>query len=163
MIDYIHFWRKKNRSMNTSLDLEITALLHMHQLKSLKISGSLVTKSLHYSGVLVYLKNHSTLQNHKILLSKLKYYGIREKAYDWFSSFIHNRQQFISIDEQNSELNKISHGVSQGTILGPLLFTIFINNLHYAATHSNVRHFADDTNLLFANKSIKIINKYINH
>ena len=92
--------------------------------------------------------------NHKILLSKLKYYGIREKAYDWFSSFIHNRQQFISIDEQNSELNKISHGVSQGTILDPLLFTIFINNLHYAATHSNVRHFADDTNLLFANKSL---------
>ena len=101
--------------------------------------------------------------NHKILLSKLTYYGIREKAYDWFSSFIHNRQQFISIDGQNSELNKISHGVSQSTILGPVLFTIFINNLRYAAIHSNIRHFADDTNLLFANKSLKKINKYINH
>ena len=101
--------------------------------------------------------------NHKILFSKLEYYGIKGKSKHWPGYFTYNRQQFSSIDGQNSGLNLISHGVPQSSVLGPLLFIIFINNLHYAATHSKVRHFADDTNLLFANKSRKKIYKLINH
>ena len=102
--------------------------------------------------------------NHKIRLSKLEYYGIRGKAKDLFYSSIHSRQQFISIDGQNSELNKISHGVPQGSVLvDPLLFIIFISELHYTAIHSKVWYFADDTNLLFANNSPKKTNKYIYH
>ena len=101
--------------------------------------------------------------NHKILFSKLEYYGIKGKSKHWPGYFTYNRQQFSSIDGQNSGLNLISHGVPQSSVLGPLLFIIFINNLHYAATHSKVWHFADDTNLLFANKSRKKIYKLINH
>ena len=108
------------------------------------------------------LKKAFDTVNHKILLSKLEYYGIRRKAKDWFNSFIYNKQQFTSVDGQNSEFNKISHGVPQSSVLGPLLFIIFINNLHYAAIHSKVQQCADDTNLLFANKSLKKINKFIN-
>ena len=67
------------------------------------------------------LKEAFDTANYKFLLSKLECYGIRRKAKDWFSSFIHNRQQFTSIDGQNSDLNKISHRVPQGSILGPLL------------------------------------------
>ena len=114
-------------------------------------------------GVFLDLKKAFDTVNHKILISKLEYYGIRGKEKNWFSSFIENRQQFTSIDGYESAHNTISHGVPQGSVLGPLLFIIFINDLHLAVQHSKVRHFADDTNLLYSNKSLKKINKCINH
>ena len=88
---------------------------------------------------------------------------MRGKVKDWFSSFIHNRQQFTSIYGPNSELNKIFHGVPQSSALGLLLLIIYITDLHYAAIYDKVRHFADDTNLFFGNKSINKINTVINH
>ena len=117
---------------------------------------------LYSCGVFLDLKKVFDTVNHKILLSKLEYYEIRGKAKDWFRSFIHNKQQFPSIDRRNSKLNKISHYASQGSVLGPLLYIIFINDPHYVAIHSKVQHFADDNNLFFANKSLKKINKFIN-
>ena len=56
----------------------------------------------------------------------------------------------------------ISHGVTKRSVLGPLLFLIYINDLNEAISHSLIYHFADDTNILFSNKSFKKINKYIN-
>ena len=114
-------------------------------------------------GVFLDLRKAFDTVNHEILLSKLEYYGIRGKAKNWFKSFINNRQQFTSIDGHESDPNKISHGVPQGSVLGPLLFIIFINDLHLSVKHSKVRHFADDTNLLLSDKSLKKINKHINH
>ena len=118
---------------------------------------------MHSCGVFLDLKKAFDIVNHKNRLSKLEYYGMRGKAKDLLSSFIHSRQQFTSIDGQNSELNKIFHGVPQRSVLGPVLFIILINDLHYTAIHSKVWYFADDTNLLFANKSLKKKNKHINH
>ena len=78
-------------------------------------------------------------------------------------SFLTNRKQYRSINGYDSTPQDITHGVPQGSVLGPLLFILFINDLHTSVKTSNVHYFADDTNLLFINKSLKMINKLINH
>ena len=78
-------------------------------------------------------------------------------------SFLTNRKQYSSINGYDSTPQDITHGVPQGSVLGPLLFILFINDLHTSVKTSNVHYFADDTNLLFINKSLKMINKLINH
>ena len=101
--------------------------------------------------------------NHEILLSKLTHYRIRGQAVDWFQPFVRQRVQYTSISGFDSEPSLVTHGVPQGSVLGPLLFIIFINDLHKSVKHSQILHFADDTNLLYLNKSMKKISKHINH
>ena len=97
--------------------------------------------------------------DHKILLHKLEYYGIRGVCNDWFKSYLSGRKQTVFINDYNSDLMPANCGVPQGSVLRPLLFLIYINNLHKAIQHSNVHLFADDTNLFQANKSVKNLNK----
>ena len=78
-------------------------------------------------------------------------------------SFLTNRKQYTSINGYDSTPQDITHGVPQGSVLGPLLFILFINDLHTSVKTSKVHHFADDTNLLFINKFLERINKLINH
>ena len=97
--------------------------------------------------------------DHQTLIQKLNYYGIRGIANNWLSSYLQNRTQFVSINGFDSNVNAICCGVPQGSILGPLLFLIYINDLHFAIKYCKVHHFADDTNLLNFDNSIKKINK----
>ena len=98
-----------------------------------------------------------------ILAQKLNYYGVRGKANNWFSSYLKNRTQFVTINGFNSELKEINCAVPQGSILGPLLFLIYINDsiFHYSIKFRKVHHFADYTNLINFNISIKVINKQV--
>ena len=120
-------------------------------------------KGLYACGAFLDFKKAFDTVNHDILLSKLAHYRIRGQANNWFHSYLTQRVQFISLNRFNSRLHLISHGVPQGSVLGPLLFIIFINDLHKSIRHSQMLHFADDTNLLYINKSMKRINKHINH
>ena len=112
-------------------------------------------------GIYLDLKKVFDTVNHNILLSKLHHYGIRGKANDWFKSFLVNRNQYTSINDANSTSEKVMYGVPQGSVLGPLLFIIFTNDLHVSIKNSKVHHFSDDSNLLLINESLKQINKLI--
>ena len=83
-------------------------------------------------------------------------------AYSWFQSYLSNRKQFVSINGFESSTLSIKHGVPQGSVLGPLLFLIYIIDLNNAIRYSTAYHFADDTNLLNINSSAKRIQKQVN-
>ena len=87
--------------------------------------------------------------DHDILLYKLNKYGIRGIVLSWIKSYLSNRQQFVSIDKVESSLLNIKCGVPQGSILGPLLFVIYINDIVNSSTVLAFVLFADDTNLYY--------------
>ena len=113
-------------------------------------------------GIFVDLQKGFDTVEHDILLAKLEHYGIRGMTNNWFKSYLFNRKQFVSINGHISNQTSVKYGVPQGSVLGPLLFLIYINELNLAIKFCKVRHFADDTNLLHFSKSVNKLNKYIN-
>ena len=109
------------------------------------------------------LKKAFDTVNHHILLEKMKHYGIKGTENDWFRSYLTERRQYTTIENDCSTLQEIFYGVPQGSVLGPLLFNLYINDLHQVIKHCSVFHYADDTNLLLINKSLKKIVSYVNH
>ena len=114
-------------------------------------------KGLFSCGVFLHFKKAFDTISHPILILKLQYYGVRGISSNWFQSFLTNKKQFTSANDYNSPYQQITHSVPQGSVLGPLLFILFINVLHLSVKDRKVHHFADDTNLLFSNKSLKKI------
>ena len=88
--------------------------------------------------------------------------GIRGVSNDWFKPYLSNRNQYVSINGFDSGLTTINCGVPQGSVPGPLLFLLYINDLNQAMKFCKVCHFADDTNLLCLRNSIKKLNKLVN-
>ena len=82
------------------------------------------------AGVFVDLKKAFDTVDHNILLRKLDYYCIKGIANEWFCSYFKKRKQFVSIENNMSSVKEILTGVPQGSVYGPLLFLIYINDLH---------------------------------
>ena len=85
--------------------------------------------------------------NHSILLSKLKYYGLDNNSLQWFESYLSNRHQYVEIDNVRSGIKPLLTGVPQGSILGPLLFIIYMNDINLVSKKFEAILYADDTSL----------------
>ena len=92
-----------------------------------KISSS-IDKQESSVGLFIDLSKAFNTVDHQILLNKLYHYGIRSIAFNWFSSYLSNRQQYVQYNGVNSSRHCIKCGVPQGSILGPLLFLVYIND-----------------------------------
>ena len=91
--------------------------------------------------------------NHEILLSKLYTLGIRGPAFQWFSSYLDNRKQYVEIGNFQSPMSDISLGIPQGSILGPLLFLIYVNDIQNSCNEM-ILSFADDTTLVVSSEKL---------
>ena len=121
----------------------------------------LENKQTGYCILLDFAKAFDTV-NHKILLKKLEYYGIRGTALKWFTSYLTDRMQCTEIGNTQSKLEYIRCGVPQGSILGPLLFLLYINDIVLSSNVFKFNLFADDTSLFYSNENNTEATRIIN-
>ena len=117
-----------------------------------KIARS-IDSSLHTIGIFLDLSKAFDTINHNILLHKLSHYGIRGKALGWFRDYLTNRKQFVYINGTSSSEQPISCGVPQGSLLGPLLFLIYINDIQNSSEILQFILFADDSNIFYSHSN----------
>ena len=101
--------------------------------------------------------------NHAILLTKLNHYGIRGVVLDWLKSYLSQRKQFVNVNGHNSLSLPVTCGVPQGSILGPLLFLLYVNDLPNTSCILTFHPLADDTNIYFSSKNLIDLEATLNH
>ena len=113
-------------------------------------------------GVFIDLKKAFDIVDHDILLDKLNHYGFRAIINDWFSSYLKNRTQTTQVGHHISNKANVECGVPFGSFLGPLLFLLYVNDIHRCSNKLRFYLFADDTNILYADKNLKDLGAIVN-
>ena len=108
-------------------------------------------------GILLDITKAFDSTNHDILLSKLEHYGFRGHSLLFLESNFTDRRQYISTNNCKSNTRSIKYGVPQGSILGPLLFLLFINDIQYVSQNIDLRLFVDDTAISLHHKDIDVL------
>ena len=114
-------------------------------------------------GVFLDLKKAFDTVDHTILLDKLYKYGVRGNILNWFKSYLSNRKQYVNWHGSNSEIETVSCGVPQGSIFGPLLFILYVNDSSKVSNKFVSILFADDTTILFEGDNIHSIITSLNY
>ena len=125
-----------------------------------------VTKAIDKSefclGIFIDLSKAFDTLNHDVLLKKLEMYGIRGIPNTLIKSYLQDRQQYVVYNNSESNYGTITCGVPQGSILGPLLFLLYINDMSYISKFLTFILFADDTNNLYSNSDIWELMRLVN-
>ena len=161
--------------LQTAKFLEDNAILFMHQsgFRPKHSTESCLTHlcdrilegcdSGHHTGmILIDLQKAFDTINHKILLDKLKFLNFSEGAIKWVDSYLANRTFIVNVETEFSDPADLKCGVPQGSILGPLLFLLYINDLPQAVQFCDIRLYADDTCISFKHKNVKTIEDKLN-
>ena len=114
-------------------------------------------------GIFIDLKKAFDTVDHEILLRKLDHYGFRGTINIWLSSYLQGRTQTTQIGPHISERLDSTCRVPQGSVLGPLLFLLYMNDIQESSDKLSFYLFVDDTNILFANKNLKSFEFDVNH
>ena len=112
-------------------------------------------------GIFLDLSKAFDTINHKILIKKLEDYGIRGICLKRFENYLENRKQIVKYNQIKSKEMKITSGVPQRSILGPLLFLLYMNDIQNCSEIISTILFADDTNIFYSNNCLKTLNKII--
>ena len=103
------------------------------------------------------------LLNHDILLAKLKCYGVSENTLKWFKSYLSDRRQYVHFNGTKSSELQCNYGIPQGSILGPLMFILYINDLPVHLHQLSIHMYADDTIIYFISEDLNAVKQTINN
>ena len=150
ILSELQFGFQKNKSTEQAVSAIVSAL-----------NTAKLNKMSSYCVFLDFAKAFDTV-NHAILLGKLKHYGLQGASYSLLESYLTNRKQQVEINGTLSDYGIIKHGVPQGSVLGPLLFLIYINDISESSNVLKFFLFADDTTVYYADKYNKHTEQLLN-